>query len=618
MEVHLGERAKVKETTGLYSRVWRLPSYRIIVFRMILSVMVTSVLAATLRVLKFPILLLPEVLAYYLILLGIPVFVGTELMYLEIKREDSPLDRRRTTGAVQFGIIFWLSLGLVGGILDLMTGSTWFEPRLWMFGSGVAYLLFAFLVTSLSDYSVWRNFTAALIPTAIWLCLSLVLGTLTGAVPQLPQSWPLALPAVLAIFTIVVLHLFQSVSKPFERDLGISGPNLLRAFGHAYLADNPKPFEDILTSIGTEQEVPIQILLFRSEKKTQGVGVVLYVHPGPFRNIGSSHLPSEIIQHVESKHGVPAFVMHGTCTHHQNLTSKAEYHKVMAEIDRLMEETSTEPSLSGPHWTDSGKFKVWTLFVGNNALAITTSAPDFTDDVSMDVGLEAARTATNRVSRLKGVAIVDSHNCIDDDAVSVMPGDPEASQYIDAVSDAIAETSSRRRQEVSFGIYHHVPDDIAIDDGLGTGGIVAIALQTGSVKSSLVTIDGNNMEPGFREEILAALRKQGYDQAEVMTTDTHAVNAVGLSDRGYPPVGRQRRQEILQHILIASEKAKASLHLVTVGLGFGKLTGIKVYGEKGFDVLTEDVTEAAHTAKRVGLSSAGVSLLISLLVTLLL
>jgi predicted neutral ceramidase superfamily lipid hydrolase len=126
------------------------------------------------------------------------------------------------------------------------------------------------------------------------------------------------------------------------------------------------------------------------------------------------------------------------------------------------------------------------------------------------------------------------------------------------------------------------------------------------------------MEPGFREDIIMALRKQGYDQAEVMTTDTHAVNAVALSNKGYPPVGRQRRQEILQHILIASEKAKASLQPVTVGLGFGKLTGITVYGEKGFDVLTEDVTEAAHAAKRVGPSSAGVALLLSLLMTLLL
>jgi len=614
----LGERAKVKETTGLYSRVWKLPSYRIIVFRMILSVAATSLLAAALRVLRFPSLLLPEVIAYYLVLLGIPVLIGTELLYLAIKKEGSPLDRRRTTGTVQFGIIFWLSLGLVGSMLDLITGSSWFEPRLWMFGSGVAYLLFAFLVTSLSDYPDWRNFAAALIPTTIWLCLSLLLSIVTDAVPQPPQSWLLALPVALVLFTIVVMHLFRSVSRPFERDLGISGPKLLRAFGHAYLVDNPEPFEDILTSIGTAQEVPMQVVLFKSEKKLHAVGIVLYVHPGPFRNIGSSHLPSVIIQHVKSKHGVPAFVMHGTCTHHQNLTSKAEYPKVMAEIDRLIEETNTQPKLSGPHWTDSGKFKVWTLFVGNNALAITTSAPEFTDDVSMDVGLEAARTAISRVPQLKGVAIVDAHNCIDDDAVSVMSCDPEASQYIDAVSDAIVETNSRAQQEVALGIYYHVPDDITIDDGVGTGGIVAIALQTGSVKSSFVSIDGNNMEPGFREDIIMALRKQGYDQAEVMTTDTHAVNAVALSNKGYPPVGRQRRQEILQHILIASEKAKASLQPVTVGLGFGKLTGITVYGEKGFDVLTEDVTEAAHAAKRVGPSSAGVALLLSLLMTLLL
>ncbi|NIV68134.1 DUF2070 family protein, partial [Candidatus Bathyarchaeota archaeon] len=62
-----------------------------------------------------------------------------------------------------------------------------------------------------------------------------------------------------------------------------------------------------------------------------------------------------------------------------------------------------------------------------------TSAPEFTDDISLDVGYDAANMIRERLPQVGGVAVVDAHNCIDDKAVSVVQGDPEASEYVGTV-----------------------------------------------------------------------------------------------------------------------------------------------------------------------------------------
>ena len=66
------------------------------------------------------------------------------------------------------------------------------------------------------------------------------------------------------------------------------------------------------------------------------------------------------------------------------------------------------------------------------------------------------------------------------------------------------------------------------------------------------------MEPGFREEIFASLSNSGIDNAEVVTTDTHLVNAISLSSKGYPPVGRIKSEETKK--AICGTESKKYLH----------------------------------------------------------
>ncbi|MHA2043790.1 MAG: DUF2070 family protein [Candidatus Thorarchaeota archaeon] len=607
----LGEKAKVKETVRLYSKVWQLPSYQQIVLRMVILVFLGSTLLSVMKG------MLVSTFISYLVILGTPVFVGSGLLYLIATEENSPLDGRRTGGLVHFGLIFWIVLSIVGGVVDALVGASFYEVRFSILGVSIAYLAFAFLVNGLSDHHPVRNSIAALMPPLLWIITMLLIAPLDVTLPVFPQLWFIPVLSSLSIATLIVHYIYRAVSVPFERDLGINGPQLLRAFGHDYLANNPTPLEQILTKISTTQDVPIEIILFKDDQGPVACGVIEYVHPGPFRDIGSSGLPSTIIEHIKEKHGIPAFVLHGSCTHQQNLTTKEDYPIVFAEIDRLIEETEVYDEMSGPHWSDGDKFKVWTLFAGNDVMTISTSAPYFTDDISLDVGYDVANMIRERIPQVGGVAVVDAHNCIDESAVSIVQGDPEAGEYVGTVSGAVFSTINEPKTRLHFGLHQVIPDDISQKEGIGPGGVIAVVLKHDDSEMVLISIDGNNMEPGFREKIIGLMKSQGFDDVEAVTTDTHVVNAISLSSKGYPPIGRNKPDETLQHIITASVKARERIQPVKAGLGFGMAKGLRTFGEKGFDILTQDIAEAAGIAKKEGIRAGGGSILLYILLSFL-
>ncbi|TFH03491.1 MAG: DUF2070 family protein, partial [Candidatus Thorarchaeota archaeon] len=519
----MGEKAKVKETVRLFTKVWQLPTYRQIVTILVLLTVCTSLLSAAAKTLTAVTADFFFTWFCYSVLFSVPVFIGTALLYLIGRDEGSPMDARRTAGAVMFGLVFWFIFGMIGVIIDGILGTIGYEMRFLFLGAGIAYFMFAFLTNGLSDHSMIRNLSGAVMPIALWLLLENFLPLRNPALPTLGTYWYVTASLIIVIPSLVVQYIYRAVSVPFERDLGINGPQLLRAFGHDYLADNSEPLETILTKISTIQSVPMEIIIFKDTKGPVACGVVEYVHPGPFRDIGSSGLPYIIMKHIQETHGIPSFVLHGSCTHHQNLTTKKDYPKVLDEIDRLIEETKTHPEVSGPHWNDGDKFKVWTMFVGTDVLTISTSAPDFTDDIALEIGYDTADMIRKQTPNIEGVAIADAHNCINNDAVSVMRGDHDASEYVGTISAAVFSTVNEKRSQLQMGIFTVYPDNITRKEGIGPGGVTVVILKTADQEMALVSVDGNNVQPGFREEAISILKTQGFDSAEITTTDTNVV-----------------------------------------------------------------------------------------------
>jgi hypothetical protein len=120
----VGEKAKVKETVRLYTKVWQLPSYKQILTILVLLTVCTSLLSAAAKTLTMVSADFLRTWFCYLVLLGLPVFLGTTLLYLIARDEGSPMDARRTAGAVMFGLIFWFIFGMIGVIIDGVLGTS--------------------------------------------------------------------------------------------------------------------------------------------------------------------------------------------------------------------------------------------------------------------------------------------------------------------------------------------------------------------------------------------------------------------------------------------------------------------------------------------------------------
>jgi putative membrane protein len=101
---------------------------------------------------------------------------------------------------------------------------------------------------------------------------------------------------------------------------------------------------------------------------------------------------------------------------------------------------------------------------------------------------------------------------------------------------------------------------------------MVMAVEVGTQRFAYITIDGNNMIKGLREQILSAAKEVGFEDAEVMTTDTHMVNGVVSAPLGYHRVGEAvSTSALLSYITTTCQKAIADLEPCEVGVASGQI-----------------------------------------------
>jgi putative membrane protein len=169
-----------------------------------------------------------------------------------------------------------------------------------------------------------------------------------------------------------------------------------------------------------------------------------------------------------------------------------------------------------------------------------------------------------------------------------------------AASKCLNNAVSSPSKPFQIGAATVYPQDFSLKDGMGTGGITTIVVRVAEQKTAYVVIDGNNMISGLREKILLALASIGFDESEVYTTDTHAVNAVVLGRRGYHPVGESMNPEVLiGYIKETASTAMARLESCTTGSLTITVPKVKVIGQARIQALSTLVDEALQKAKRI-------------------
>ena len=591
-----------------YSSLFSLPSHGMIALLTFLTCLVGGFLAVPLLNVSLSLGARFSVALQFVLLLFLMSTISDFIIRQLFLRSDPVYNQRRCSSLSMLSNLLWFGFLLLGSLLALLLNSIFWVYLLSM-GFATVCILRLITVSSTSVAPYWRVVIASLIQPL--LCLfpmfyatySMDYALRTGSVLFLFFSIPISIVTAFLFLSLVDSVGLEAFQTPTT--------SILKAFLVNWMEDINYPLEGLFESLGSEKTIDFSLLAFKAGKSFESLIVVSSFHPGPFRNVGSSLLPFMIQEALEKKLGCVVGVPHGLFGHEFDLSSQEQNKKVLTEI---LESTSFEDFDSKATRfvrTQKDVAGASCQIFGDCAILIMTLAPETTEDFPKELGdfilEEAAKLG------LGHVVVVNAHNSIDSafDIGSVMAPLKEAALA------AMREASKQESLPFEVGAAKVVPREFRLEDGMGPGGICALVVRVDGHTGCYVVVDGNNMVSGLREEILEALKKVGVDEAEVLTTDTHVVNAVTMIPRGYHPIGEAiPHEKIISDIKRAAREALDRLKSARVAWRVGRVPNVGVIGEKQIRDMSKLADKALSRARRTAVplfGAAGLALLALLL-----
>ena len=526
--------------------------------------------------------------------LGISLFLANMLFdYVVVKlvlRRDPIFILRRTVALSLFCWVLWLffiALGVAFGVLfDL-----WWWIKLCLLGFSAVLALRLVVFFSASSRGYKRIVAASLLQPFPCIVPFVIFWT------KISYTVPFRVLPFLAISPLICF--FSSfffiflIDRMGQRTFGIHAMALFKAFLLNWVVNLNDPFEDFLEKLGEEQDVEVSLIKFDSSKPKTAI-IVPSVHPGPFKNIGSSLLPSMLKHEFEKEFECDACVPLGILGHELDLASQRQNQKV---IDHII--TSARFRVSGGKATpfvkvSEGFATASCQIFGDVAFVSFTLSPKTTEDLPQGLGQIVRREAEKR--GIGCSVIVNAHNSIDETA------DMEESLSLLAkvAAKCLEKAASLTPLPFEVGAATVMPEEFSLKDGMGPGGITAVVVKVAEQKTAYVVIDGNNMVSGLREKILSILSSIGFHESEVFTTDTHAVSAVVLGRRGYHPIGEAiNHMKLIGYISEAAKAAMANLERCKAGGLRVTVPKVKVIGKTRLGSLSLLTDIALQKAKKI-------------------
>lgn len=526
------------------------------------------------------------------LLLGVTLFAANFLVDLVVSKlvlKDPIFVLRRTAVLSLFGWIFWFLFIALGVILGVTFGVAWWV-KLCLLGFATLVTLRTVVFLTTTPVSVSRRLAAILLqplacilPFAVyWLQLNVAL---TDFLPFIAIS-----PVVACGFAFAFIRVLDRLG---QKTYGVSSIMLFRAFMLNWVAALNAPLETFFERMGEDEDVEVSFLKFDSSKPKAAI-IVPLVHPGPFKNIGSSLLPSVLKHEFEQKYGCDACVPLGLLGHELDAASQAQNHKI---IDHVLRNAQFDASIdkATPFVRVSEGFVSASCQVfGKNAFLSFTLAPKTTEDLPQELGSIVREEAEKH--GLDYTIVVNAHNSLTEN-VNI---EASLETLRDVASKCLEKAVAQPSYPFEVGTATVYPKEFSLKDGMGAGGITAIVVNVANQKTAYVVIDGNNMVSGLREKILSALNSTGFTESEVFTTDTHAVSAVVLGHRGYHPVGEAMNHDtLISYIKEAASTAASRMESCRAGALRLVVPKVRVIGGECLESLTFLVDKTIQKAKRI-------------------
>jgi putative membrane protein len=527
--------------------------------------------------------------------LGVSLFATTIIFdYVTSKTvfgNDPIYVLRRTVALSLFCWILWLFFIIPGVAFGAVFNLWQWWVKLCILGFAAVLTFRAVVFISTSSVALSRRLVSSLLQPFLCIAVFVVFwNSLDSTIPLQILPFLVISPIVSCASAFLFVFLIDRLGR---RMYDVPSMPLFRAFMLNWVAGLNAPFEGFLEKLGENEDIEVALLKFDSYKPKAAI-IVPLVHPGPFKNIGSSLLPSMLKHEFEKEFGCDTCVPLGILGHELDLASQAQNQKIISHVINSAKFASSADRATPFVKVTDGFATASCQVFENTAFLSFTLAPKTTEDLPQQLGQIVREEAEKH--GLNCNIVVNAHNSIDDTV------DVEASlETLHAVASKCLEKAvSLPSYPFEVGAATVFPKEFDLKDGMGPGGITAVVVQVAEQKTAYVVIDGNNMVSGLREEILSALKAAGFHASEVFTTDTHAVSAVVLGRRGYHPVGEVMNHEtLISYIQEAAKTAAARLEHCKAGCLRMVVPEVRVIGKARLESLSMLVDKALQRAKQI-------------------
>jgi len=458
-----------------------------------------------------------------------------------------------------------------------------------VYGCVIIFAIRILVLWGTSNINFFKSLPAAATQPTLIISMVIVIVSLTSITTNIGYFSILALLIKIAIASLILVVAIYSfvviIESPMKRNLGVGGLELLSLF-LAHVTEGSNALEGLFEDMGEPIDTLIGITAFKGKDGLKAIFLSPSVHPGPVGNIGGGNMPTILANTFETF----TMVSHGPSTHDFNPVSTKEVYKVGSVVKNTLKTMKYSNKASKFFRVQSGDAKIGAQFFDNNLVLLATMAPVGFDDMDFGVGLAIINLAKARTG-VDNVVLVECHNAFQGDGGRILPGNKEVFDLMDATEKL---RKSDDQHSLKVGIANDPMEDVSKEEGVGDSGVKAMIVDVDNQKTGYILLDSNNMVIGFRERIMKHLKELGLDEAEIMTSDTHFVNALS---GGHNPVGRKSQDIILQKVVECTKNAMKDLEDVTVACEVSKIKDLKTLGPTHATELVTTISSIVAVSK---------------------
>jgi len=505
--------------------------------------------------------------------------------------KEELLTFKRMMAMVNIGMLL-LGIGLiVSSIFANLYADPYLLEKGYFVSCGILTSYFFIILAAITDKKALQLLLLTISQPMIIISLHIFILYVTSNNYLLNINLFLLFPTIIIITLLLSRWYFNSIANVGKELIGYSSTLILQAFMDALFLDKTGLLEMILKALAEESDIEIKTFSFENSNQ-KGMIVAPFFHPGPFRDIGSSRLPTRIAVEFLKKEIFP-IVFHTPTTHEKDLILRSDCERVMETV--FSGDKSPGSMVAYPMVVEkSGNITITVQIFDEIPLAVISRSPLPTEDLPEYVNTFCMEKLTQK--GYSDGAIVDAHNSMVANFTELT--DEDSLDIVKALGEVLDKAKAGGQGVLKAGFSNIQLEKYSIKEGIGEAGIMAMVTEVNGIKGVFVSVDGNNMVVGLRDKIKEALSALGYDRAEIATTDTHVVTG-HTGGEGYFPLGKAIPEtDLIEKIIEAVGKADSRKTECSVKFSKRKVESVYLLGNKGLENLWKVTKNSMKVAKR--------------------